>query len=167
MTKTILAITLITAALLSGCKNSMKEARAAEVYARTRRANEIHAAKMKEQRELAPVRLVVKEVMLLTLMGAGVFLLVSSGIGGGYLIIGGSIGLVERVKVHRIKLDPVTFQYDFIAFGPPGNRRFCNPNTGERDLLDNISPADRIRIEASTKVQLAGLLADGSQIING
>lgn len=171
-----LVFILLISILLVGCKNSMKEARAADLRARTKRTNDMHDVKMAEKRALMPVRLAVKEVLWWTAMGVGVFVLISSGVGFGVgstlVFVGGSIGMVQRIQVQRIPLNKETRQYDLLIYGPAGRRRFRNPNTGESKRLSEASPAEVARIKASTQVQLAGvelagLITDGSKIING
>ena len=46
-------------------------------------------------------------------------------------------------------------------------RQSLNPNTGEQRLLNDRAEADVARIEATAKVQIAGLLADHSEIERG
>ena len=153
--------------LLTGCKNSMKEARASDLRARTRRANDTHQAKMADRRATTQIRLMAIDVAYYALMVSGVVVIVGSGFAITWLVIGGSIGLVQRVNVHRIRLDSVTKQYDALLYGPASERRFLNPNTGEQRRLSETSVADRRRIEATAKVQIAGLLADHTGIERG
>jgi hypothetical protein len=163
-----LIIIAITILLLTGCKNSMKEARAAEVRAQTKRANEIHAANMADRQAMTPVRLVVKDTLYYSLMIGGVVLIIGTSGALTWLFIGTA---VNRVRFHQIPLDVATRQYPLLMYG--NGRRVFNPNTGERLLLAETSTIEPNRIEASTKVQVAGLLAtnhaDDStiKIING
>ncbi|KKM14888.1 hypothetical protein LCGC14_1701620, partial [marine sediment metagenome] len=143
------------------------EARASDLRARTRRANDTHQAKMADRRATTQIRLMAIDVAYYALMVSGVVVIVGSGFAITWLVIGGSIGLVQRVNVHRIRLDSVTKQYDALLYGPASERRLLNPNTGEQRRLSETSVADRRRIEATAKVQIAGLLADHTGIERG
>lgn len=152
---------------LTGCKNSMKEARAADLRARTRQANDIHQAKMADRRATTQIRLMTIDVAYYALMVSGLVVIVGAGFAITWLVIGGSIGVVQRIQVHRIRLDSVTRQYDALLYGPSSERRFLNPNNGEQRRLSETSIADPDRIVASTSVQIAGLLADHSNVERG
>ncbi len=162
-----LLIVLVMFFLLTGCKNSMKEARAADLRARTRRANDLHQVKMADRRATTQIRLMAIDVGYYALMVSGLVVVVGTGFAITWFVIGGSIGLVQRTQIQRIRLDPVTRQYDAILNGPPGSRRILNPNTGERLLLPENGIAEASRIQQSTRVQVAGLLADHSGIERG
>jgi hypothetical protein len=72
---------------------------------------------------------------------------------------------VRHRRAQQIPLDVATRQYPLLIYG--NGRRVLNPNNGERLLLSEVSGADLTRIEANTKVQLAGLLsADNIKIID-
>ncbi len=153
--------------LLTGCKNSMKEARARELNHATQRKDDLHQLKLADKRATTEVRLMTIDVAYYALMVSSVVVIVGSGFAITWLVIGGSIGLVQRVNVHRIRLDSVTKQYDALLYGPASERRFLNPNTGEQRLLNDRAEADVARIEATAKVQIAGLLADHTGIERG
>jgi hypothetical protein len=153
-------VAVLVAVLLTGCRNSMKEARAAGVRAETRRRNEIHAMKMAERRATANVRLATMDAFYYSLAVSGSVVIVGGGCALTWLMIGGSINHVKHRRVMRVPLDPVTRQYPLLVYG--NGRRVFNPNNGERLLLSEISEAGLPRIEATAKVQLAGLISDGS-----
>ncbi len=162
-----LIIILVMLVLLTGCKNSMKEARAADLRARTRRANDLHQAKMADRRATTQIRLMAIDVGYYALMASGLVVIVGTGFAITWLVIGSSIGVVQRVQVHRIRLDPMTKQYDALLYGSTNERRFLNPNNGEQRLLNETNEADLARITATAKVQVAGLLTDHSNIERG
>jgi len=162
-----LFILIIAIILLTGCDNSMKRARAADLRARTRRANDIHQARMADRRATTQIRLMALDVGYYALMVSGLVVIIGTGFAGSWLVIGSSIGIVQRVQVHRIRLDPMTKQYDALLYGPASERRFLNPNTGEQRRLSETNVADQRRIEATAKVQIAGLLADHTGIERG
>jgi uncharacterized protein YceK len=163
MNKTIVIIIIVI--LLSGCDNSMKQAKARSRNAATNRANDKHNAAMADSRALTPVRLIVKEVLLWALMVSGVALVISGAGSAAWLMIGYSINFIRHQRTQQIPLDISTRQYPLLMYG--NGRRAFNPNNGERLLLSDVSSADLPRIEATTKVQLAGLVTDNSKIING
>jgi len=148
----LLALTLI---ILTGCNSSVKNAKAEAIRHQTDRADDWHIARLEESEALMPVRIMVKEVLWYTGMVSGILLLLGSGLAGGWWMVGTS---VNRVKFHRVSLDVQTRQYPLLVYG--NGRRVFNPNTGERLLLAENSEASLTRIEASTKVQLAGMLPD-------
>lgn len=162
---TIIAILLILF-LLSGCKNSMKEAKATEVRHETKRRDDIHNIKMADSRALTPIRLATKEVLWWSLRISGSVVIVGGGGALVWLMIGGSINTVRHQRIHKIPLDVTTRQYPLLVYG--NGRRAFNPNTGERLLLSEVSEAHGPRIKSITQVQLAGLLTltDNSKIIN-
>jgi hypothetical protein len=157
MKQTLLIIVLATV-LLTGCKNSMKEARAAEVRAETRRRNEIHAAKMAERRATANVRLATLDTFYYSLAVSSMVVIVGGGLALSWLMVGSSVNHVKHRRIMRVPLDVETRQYPLLVYG--NGRRVFNPNNGERLLLSELSGAELPRIEASTKVQLAGLISD-------
>lgn len=162
-----LLIILIAIILLTGCKNSMKEARASDLRARTRRANDIHQAKMADRRATTQIRLMAVDVGYYALMVSGLVVIVGIGFAITWLVVGSSIGVVQRVQVHRIRLDPVTRQYDALLYGPSRERQFLNLNNGAQRLLSETNEADVAQIAEATKVQIAGLLADHSNVERG
>lgn len=163
-----LLILVFAVILLTGCKNSMKDAKAAEVRAETRRRNEIHAAKMADSRALMPVRLATKKTLYWSLMIGGMVVVVSGAGALAWLMVGGSVNIIRHQRTRQIPLDVATRQYPLLVYGPPNGRRAFNPNNGERLLLSECAEASLPRIEASAKVQLAGLITAGnSKIING
>ena len=162
-----LFIILIAIILLTGCDNSMKAARARALNHKTDQLDDIHDEKMRDKRATREIRLMTIDVAYYALMVSELIVIVGSGLALTWLIIGGSIGLVQRVQVHRIRLDPVTRQYDTILSGPPGSRRSLNLNTGERLLLPKTGIAEAARVQESTRVQVAGLLADHTGIERG
>lgn len=159
----LFAFLIIT--VLSGCKNSMKEARAAEARAETRRRNDIHNAKMADTKSLTPVRLATKETLYWSLMVGGSVVIIGGSTALTWLMIGASFNFVRHQRIKQIPLDVATRQFPLLIYG--NGRRAFNPNNGERVLLTEKSEAHQPRIEASTQVQLAGLIADSSKIING
>ena len=165
MSKHLIAILLVVADIISGCKNSMKEARAAEVRAKTNRRNNIHDQKMADTKALTPIRLATKEALYWSLMVGGSVVIVSGGGALAWLMIGGSINSVRHSRAQQIPLDVATRQYPLLVYG--NGRRLFNPNNGERLLLSEVSEACLPRIQASKQVQLAGLITDGRKIING
>ena len=162
-----LLVLILAIILLTGCDNSMKAARARALNHKTDQLDDIHEEKMRVKRETREIRLMTLDVGYYALMVSGVVVIVGSGLAITWLVIGGSIGLVQRVQVHRIRLDPMTKQYDALLYGPASGRRFLNLNTGEQRLLNDRAEADVARIEATAKVQIAGLLADHTGIERG
>jgi hypothetical protein len=152
-----LIIIAVVILFLAGCKNSMKEARAAEVRARTKRANEIHALNMAEKRATIPVRLAVKDTLYYSLMVGGVVLIIGTSGALTWLFIGSA---VNRVRFHQVPLDQVTRQYPLMIYG--NGRRAFNPNTGERLLLAETSQTDRQLTAGSQTIQLAGIIANAN-----
>ena len=162
-----LSIILVMVIFLSGCENSMKSARARALNHEIQRKDDLHQAKMRDRRATTEIRLMTIDVAYYALMVSGPVVIVGVGFAVSWLVIGGSIGLVQRIQVHRIRLDSVTKQYDTLLYGPSSERRFLNPNTGEQRLLNETNEANTARIEATAKVQIAGLLADHSQTERG
>jgi hypothetical protein len=158
-------LVLIIVILLTGCNNSIKDAKANSIRQQTRRANDKHNSAMADSRALATTRIVVKEVLLWSLMVGGVIVVISGAGGLAWLFVGGSVNIIRHQRTQQIALDVATRQYPLLVYG--NGRRIFNPNNGERLLLSDVSTADLPRIEASTKVQLAGLITDNSTIING
>lgn len=162
-----LFILLVMFFLLTGCDNSMKAARARALNHKTDQLDDIHEEKMRDRRATREIRLMTIDVAYYALMVSGLVVIVGTGFAFSWLVIGGSIGLVQRIQVHRIRLDSVTKQYDALLYGPSSERRFLNPNTGEQRLLNETNEANAARIEATAKVQIAGFLADHSMIKRG
>lgn len=151
--------------LLTGCDNSIKHAKANRIRAATNRANDRHDLEMSDSRALTPVRLIVKEILLWSLMGSGALVLVSFGVAFSYFTIGASYYVIRDMKIQQIPLDVATRQYPLLIYG--NGRRSLDPNNGERLRLTDVSKADPLRIETTARVQLAGLISDGSKIMNG
>lgn len=163
--KNLLAI-LLLAILLMGCDNSVKHAKANSIRQATNRTNDKHNLAMADSKALAPVRLIVKEVLLWSLMVGGLVIITSSAGATSYFLLGYAVTFISHRRSHQqIALDVVTRQYPLLMYG--NGRRVFNPNNGERLRLSDVSSAELPRIEAQTKVQLAGLITDNSKIING
>jgi hypothetical protein len=152
-----LIIIAIAILLLTGCKNSMRDARAAEVRARTKAANEIHAANMADRQAMTPIRLTVKTTLYYSVMIGVAVLIVGTGGALTWLFIGTA---VNRVRFHQVPLDVATRQYPLLMYG--NGRRIFNPNTGERLLLSETSQTNRQLAAGSQTVQLAGIIANAN-----
>jgi hypothetical protein len=153
-----LIIIVVVILFLAGCKNSsMKEARAAEVRARTKAANEIHTANMADRQAMTPVRLTVKTTLYYSVMVGGIVLIVGTSGALTWLFVGSAI---NRVRFHQIPLDVATRQYPLLTYG--NGRRAFNPNTGERLVLAETSPTDSQLTAGSQTVQLAGIIANAN-----
>lgn len=160
-----LAVILVLFILLTGCDNSIKHAKANRIRQATNRANDRHDIEMADSRALTPVRLRVKEVLLWSLMGSGMLVLISFSGAFAYFTIGASYYVIRDMRVQQIPLDVATRQYPLLIYG--NGRRSFNPNNEERLRLSDGSAADPLRVKASNEVQLAGLISDGSKVING
>lgn len=156
-------VLIIAASILLGCDNSMKQAKANRIWQATKRVDERHNLAMADSETLTPTRLIVKEVLLWTLMTSGAAFMIGGVIFAIYFLAGMSFYGVRHKRTQQIGLDITTRQYPLLMYG--NGRRVFNPNTGERSLLSDVSAAELPRIEASTRVQLAGLI-DESKIIN-
>lgn len=156
-----LIVILIFFFALTGCNNSVKDARAYGMRQATGRTNDNHNLAMADSEALTPTRLMVKEVLLWSLMFGGVIVIITTTGVYGYFAVGMAI---NRVRFWYVPLDTATRQYPLLLYG--NGRRVFNPNNGERLLLSEVSEAQLERIEAATRVQMAGLLSDGSKIIN-
>jgi hypothetical protein len=163
--KISLILIIVTIILLTGCNNSVKDAKANAIRQQTRRTNDKHSLAMADSKALTSTRLIVKEILLWSLMVGGVVVVISGAGGLAWLFVGGSVNIIRHQRTQQIPLDMTTRQYPLLMYG--NGRRVFNPNNGERLLLSEVSDADLPRIEAQTKVQLAGLITDNSKIING
>lgn len=160
-----IAIILITLILLSGCDNSMKKARAHALNRETQRKDDIHRQKMIEKEKTEPLRLMIAEVFYNTL---AVIIMVVGALGTIafiYFLFGWVYHKVQSFRFRRIPLDETTKQYPLLLYG--GGQFVFNPNNGELKRLDEVSLADQRRITTVEKVQVAGLLAENSRIIEG
>lgn len=164
MRRHLLFLLIVLALLVVGCNSSVKDARARGLRHSTDRADDRHNLKMDDSRALTPVRLIVKEVLLWSLMVGGAMVFLGGGFSLAYVFVGASFYAIRDMGIQQIALDEKTRQYPVIIYG--NGRRIFNLNTGERLLLSETSEAHDPRIEAATRVQLAGLLADGSKIVN-
>lgn len=153
--------------LLTGCKNSMKDARARALNHETQRKDDLHQLKMADKRAATETRLMTIDVMYFSLRISGFIIIIGTGFAITWFVIGASIGLVQRIQVHRIRLDPVTRQYDALLYGPSRERQFLNLNTGEQRQLAESNEADVARIAETTKVQIAGVLATAKMAERG
>lgn len=158
-----LVFIVVIISLLTGCNNSVKNARANSIRQSTNRTNDKHDLAMADSRSLTSVRLIVKEVLLWSVMGGALAIILSFAGSFAYLVAGTSFYFVRDRKTQQIPLNPQTRQYPLLMYG--NGRRIFNPNNGERLLLSDVSSADLPRIEAATRVQLAGLITDNSKII--
>lgn len=165
MRKLIFIVSISILFLLSGCKNNLRDARAAEVRAQTRRTNDKHELAMADSQALTSVRLATKEGLLWLLMISSSVVVVAGAGSLVWLMVGGSVNTIRHQRTQQVPLDVATRQYPLLIYG--NGRRVFNPNNGERLLLSECAEAGLLRVEASTQVQLAGLIADGSKIING
>lgn len=146
---------IVSMIMLTGCAE-IRYAKANSIRATTNRANDKHDLRMDDSRALTPVRLAVAEALLWTLMVGGVVVIVSAAGAISYSMAGASFYFIRDKRTQQVPLDTATRQYPLLLYG--NSRRAFNPNTGERLLLSDANEADLLRIEASTKVQLAGLL---------
>jgi uncharacterized protein YceK len=160
-----ITVIIVLAILLTGCDNSIKHAKARNQHHATNRADDRHDLAMADSAALTPVRLIVKEFLLWSLMVSGIALMVGGVASAIYFLVGMSFYSIRHKRAQQIPLDIATRQYPLLLYG--NGRRIFNPNNGERLLLTDVSEAELPRIEASTKVQLAGLITDNSKIING
>ncbi len=166
MTKPFI-IGLVTFVLVvtSGCDNSMKAARARALNHKTDQLDDIHRQKMIEKRKTEPLRLMIAEIFYNTL---AVIIMVAGTAGTGafiYFLFGWVYHKVQGFRFRQISLDEATKQYPLLLYG--GGQFVFNPNNGELKRLSETSGADVARIEATAKVQVAGLLADHSGIKRG
>ncbi|KKN24823.1 hypothetical protein LCGC14_0891150 [marine sediment metagenome] len=160
-----LLVVLIAIILLTGCDNSMKAARARALNYETDQLDDIHQQKMREKRRTEPLRLMIAEVSYNTL---AVIIMVGATAGTMafiYFLLGWAYHKVQGFRFRQISLDKTTKQYPLLLYG--GGQFVFNPNNGELKRLSETSVADQRRIEATAKVQIAGLLADHSQIERG
>ena len=155
---------LIIFVMLTGC-TEIRYAKANDLRQATKRADDKHDLRMNDSRALTPVRLAVKEVLLWSLMVGGVAVIISMVGAISYSLVGAAVNFVRDKRIQQIPLDVATRQYPLLLYG--NGRRVFNPNTGERLLLSDVSEADLLRIEAATRVQLAGLITDNSKVVNG
>lgn len=139
--------------MLSGC--NWIDAKAADQAARTRRADDLHQQQMIDNQALAPTRLATKEVAMWTLTGGLVVGMVILLLAGSYYVFALAYHKAQHASIQQIRLDPVTRQYPLLIY--KGNRAYT-PITGDRVLLDKEWLAGQDRIEAATRVQIAGLL---------
>lgn len=160
-----LLVLLIAVALLTGCDNSMKAARARALNHKTDRLDDIHEQKMGEKERTEPLRLMIAEVFYNTL---AVIIMVVSTAGTMafiYFLFGWAYHKVQGFRFRQIPLSETTKQYPLLLYG--GGQFVFNPNSGELKRLSETSIADQRRIVASTKVQIAGLLTDHTGIERG
>lgn len=164
ITNRYLLASLIVFLLLSGCKEQ-RQAKAYEINSATNRKNDLHDSQMADRRALAPVRLIVMEVTLWSLMIGGTLIIGAGAIGGSWYIVGSAFNHLEKQSIIRIPLDPETRQFDLVIYA--NGRRAFNPNTGQRLLLSEASAPDRQLVEGSHAVQLAGAAKEKGRIIDG
>lgn len=154
---------IVVMVLLLGCNNSIKDAKARSIRQATNRVDDKHELAMADSQALTPTRLMVKDIALWVLMAGGVVVIVSGAGSLAYFFAGASFYTIRNMRIQQIPLDEATRQYPVLIYG--NGRRSWNLNSGELKRLSDVSEADPMRIEASTKVQLAGLLP--GKIIDG
>ena len=158
-------IVLIALVLLTGC-NSMRQAKAEQVRATTRRTNEIHAQQMADNNVLAADRIAAKMIILWSLTTSGVIILISASLAGSWALIGFSLSWVReqanKANIQTIPLNPITRQFDLIIY--QGNRAY-DPNTGQRVLLDRIADPQPMLVAGTYQVRLNGV--SSQKVIEG
>lgn len=151
MKRTILLILLFF--LLSGCKNSMKEARADAVRAQTRRANDRHQAAMAERAAMTETRLATKTYFLWSGgVGGAVLIMVLAG-SVSYFVVGFSMAKVKQANLMLVPLNNQTKQYPLIISN--GGRAY-NPNTLAASDMDVIRLPHPDALRGSQGVQMIG-----------
>jgi hypothetical protein len=92
----------------------------------------------------------------------GMALAIGGGFAGAILLVGKSLAGTVRavVQAGTVRLDPETRQFPMMmVYTGRGKFSLANPNNGQVLLLDSRSEADRLMIQGSSAVQLAGAVA--------
>lgn len=150
MKKTVLLILLFI--LLSGCENSMKNARANDLRAKTDRANDLHNARMAEWGAMTSTRLAAKKKLTSVSVLGGVLLIAAFTVSGSYYMFSVSIVKARQVGIMRVPLDRHTRQYPLLVSGS----KAYNPNTLANSDLGQTQWPYPDALEGSYRVQMIG-----------
>jgi len=143
----------------TGCTNPIRDAKAERIRERTRRSRDLHNQAMTDNRILEDTRLATKEVAMWVLTGSLSIMMISLTLASSYYFVALAANRIKHDRIQQIPLDSVTRQYPvLIYYGPANNPRSIDFNTGERRLLSADNDPDPLRIEATSRVQLGGLL---------
>lgn len=156
MIKKYIFLILVFSLIVTGCTD-IRRARANDIHARTKRANDWHNQQMSDNKALEEDRLYIKATLMWTGAIGGIIVIMGTAAGWVYYLGGWAIAKARHASFLQVPLDTDTHQYPLLIYG--NGRRALNPNTGQRFLLDTVAPPHPQLTAGSQAVQIGGVIA--------